>query len=43
MVNGCKIGCKGSSDEEIEVQGTALKLWSIVIDQVVDGIDVVIG
>lgn len=42
-VNAGRTRCKGSSNVEIVVQDTTLRLWVIVIDHVVGRIDVVMG
>lgn len=42
-VDGSKIGCKGSSQEEMAVRGKTLRLRIIVIGQIVNRIDVVMG
>lgn len=43
MVDGRKVKCRGISEVELEYRGPVLKLQVIVIGEVVDGIDEVVG
>lgn len=42
-VDGREIGCEGTKEVELTVQGTRLRLKVIVLAEVINGIDVVVG
>lgn len=37
------VKCRGASDMEMEIQGSVLGLQVIVVDEEVDGINIVVG